>query len=485
MKHRLFLFVLFFLILTFSSKAEATINVDITSPKDGNCYPKGATVTVEGTYHCDQAGYKLKFYVDGQEKSSKGVGEGDGNFSFSWDTANYTEGTYTLTVMLFKEGCCSASASVTVTIVGVEMVRLYSHAGEGLVTVPVNNPLIQEFEGGQFDIGDPCAANASERAPSLVIPHNKAKDAFSGSIMDFNVPIEALFNPDMEYPTSFTSKMNWTKLSGPNSGSLGSYYTLQENNHYYYGKKYVNPKKGGVYELQFDIDGQQKTKAYLHLPLAGADIYNWLGAEVAGVYVWGVDHRNDVEEANYSPIPGVTATKVFLTWASISGSYFDYAIAPVNQSETAPCAAFNDIDRMYRHLYEGNAEYGDITVNGEVLFGAKLNNMLWAIFGRSWGYSRIQLLAGAQVNELLQRFQLDSATSQAAINLGCDIWEAIEATNFNPAVYFSRNRLVNLKDSTDELDEEMFWPCPDQTDTSKSTLERPALPLTPDDNPLD
>lgn len=39
-------------------------------------------------------------------------------------------------------------------------------------------------------------------------------------------------------------------------------------------------------------------------------------------------------------------------------------------------------------------------INGFVIHGSKINNMIWALFGRHWGWSKTSLCLGAHLNQL-------------------------------------------------------------------------------------
>ncbi len=116
MRRLLFLFL--FLILV--PQLEAALNVAITSPVNGSCYAKGATVSVNVVYTCNQLGYSLLFKIDGEGIDSIGVDSklGQQSHTFTWNAS--LSGVYGFTVLLFKSGCDSASDSVNVTVVSIE-----------------------------------------------------------------------------------------------------------------------------------------------------------------------------------------------------------------------------------------------------------------------------------------------------------------------------------------------------------------------------
>ena len=62
------------------------------------------------------------------------------------------------------------------------------------------------------------------------------------------------------------------------------------------------------------------------------------------------------------------------------------------------------------------------TLNGVVVHGSKVTNMLWALWGRAVGYTESNLRLGAHINQL-KSMELDPPSSQAAIMLGSAIYD--------------------------------------------------------------
>lgn len=153
-------------------------------------------------------------------------------------------------------------------------------------------------------------------------------------------------------------------------------------------------------------------------------------------------------------------------------------LEPVNSDKTAPSLSFtpprgsgpNSVGALYSY----------VTINGAVLHGSKINVLLWAVFGRYWGYSTTELQAGAEVNEFFRKFKLDKDSSQAAITLGGHCVDVRENQGISTLLQEMQDKskwkpLVDPR----ELIEEKLWPSKDAADDSQSTLERPALPTTP------
>jgi len=322
---------------------------------------------------------------------------------------------------------------------------------EASASVADNSP--QLFDGHKTDFGDPCAASFPGQA--LIIFYDEVVDA-NHQIQDFDVTLKANV-----LPASVTaSQLNesWAKVKGPSSGSLNRTDTFEV--------KYQNPKVGGLYQFEFDLgaDGSAKSGANVLLPLAGADMTAWLDAETKAIGSWAIERRALTETANYSAIPGVTMYNVYRTWLSISAWHFDYSFNPVDAQKRAPCERFRP-----------GGFYGYVTVNGVVVHGSKLNNMMWALFGRYWGYSETSLRVGAHLNQLGRNLRVDGVASQNAIGLGADIYNNPSA---NITTILTPTNLRSLQDPT-SLIEERLWPSPYPADAGNSFFDRPTPPTTP------
>ena len=318
-----------------------------------------------------------------------------------------------------------------------------------------NSP--QSFEGHKTDFGDPCAATSPGQ--SLIIFYNAVIDA-NFQVEDFDVTLKANV-----LPTSITADQlseSWAKAEGPASGSFNRTGTFEV--------KYQNPKVGGLYKFEFDLglSGCAKSGANVNLPLACADMTSWLDTETKAVGTWATTHRTATETANYSAIPGVTMCRVYQTWCSLSGSYFDYVFDPVDAQQHAPC-------RRFQPTIGPNGKYGYVTVNGVVVHGSKINNMMWALFGRYWGWSETSLRLGAHLNQLGRNLRRDGATSQNAIGFGDDIHDNPSA-NITTILTPANLRTLQVPNT---LIEETLWPSPDAADADNSTFTRPTLPTTP------
>jgi hypothetical protein len=315
----------------------------------------------------------------------------------------------------------------------------------------------QVFAGHNTDFGDPCAASSPGQA--LVIFRNAVIDA-NHQVQDFDVILNAGV-----LPASVTADQlgeSWAKVVGPSSGSLNRTYTFEV--------KYQNPKVGGLYKFEFDLGftGCAKSGANVLLPLAGADMTAWLDAETKAIGAWASAQRFETAIANYCPVPGVSMHRTYETWCSISGSFFDYVFDPVDTQQHAPC-------RRYQPTIGPSAQYGYVTINGVVVHGSKINNMLWSLFGRHWGWSKTSLRLGAHLNQYAQNQRIDGSTSQNAISLGSDIYDNPPASI---TTVLTPDNLRTLQDPV-ALIEEHLWPSSNAADAGNSTFTRPTLPTTP------
>jgi hypothetical protein len=187
------------------------------------------------------------------------------------------------------------------------------------------------------------------------------------NIDDFDVTLTAGLQPP-DVPPERLGSVNWSKAAGPDAGSFNASDEMQA--------KFRNPYEGGLYKLEFGlgIPGAPKSGANVLLPLAGADITDRLESEVAHAATWGAAHKARAMVANASPIIGVAQYRTFRTWMLLSGHAFDYVLVPVSADGTAPCPRFNVPDLANR-IY--------VTVNGVVVHGSKVNNLLWGSSGKA------------------------------------------------------------------------------------------------------
>ncbi len=312
------------------------------------------------------------------------------------------------------------------------------------------------FPGETNYFGDPCAEQSP--GPALVVFHDSVVDQ-NLNVVPFTVTLTAFVEPASMTENSFSEF--WLRTGGPYSGSLAPLDTFETY--------LINPTEGGLYTLDFVLrDGIPASGANVLLPLAGAEIIQWLDDELEYVCDWGKRHREAVENDNYSNIPFVTRAAVLRVWVDISATFFDYVLDPVSESRTSPC-------RRFQPFIGPNGDYGYVTLNGVVVHGSKVNNLLWSVFGRSWGWSRVALQSGAHLNQLARSLRLDGDTSTNAIILGS---KAFDNRGADIRAILTKGAVRLLRDPS-ALDEERLWPALDLASDSSSIMERPWLPTIP------
>ena len=316
--------------------------------------------------------------------------------------------------------------------------------------ITLQNP--QGFGEIANDDIDPCDRQRDD--PSLVVFYEDVVDT-SYNVEDFDVELNAGTD-------GLVDVFQWSKVKGPNSGILTD---ANKSN-----ALYSNPKVGGLY--QFDVDlGSQSIRTSLLLPLAGADITDWLEAEAAAMGPWARTHLRDTEDANRNDIPFVAQYDVYRTWLMISGSFFDYILDPVDAEELSPCRRYqNDIS-----IASSDAKYGYVTVSGVVVHGSKVNLALWSLFSNHWGYSQYELAAGGHINSIYTGRGLDPVSSTQAMGFGSQLFL------FPHLDMDDSKRIEHLRrmQSDEDLIEEKLWPSPYPLDPSKSRMSRPDyLPTT-------
>ena len=329
-------------------------------------------------------------------------------------------------------------------------------------------PVITKYPGCDFAFGveavrDPTLKDSI--APAFVIFYsnvaqrpnqalgNGLRNGPDFIVQDFDVYLDLLPH---ELPAPVWSK----KPGGPDSGNLTGATSTTATYH--------NPKIGGLY--QFDVTvGGVTTRTNLLLPLAGADITGWLRTEVAGMKAYA-DKTKKAIVRKYLFTEGAwrTANKVDEYFIEISGASFDYLMDPSDRDKKSPTRSYQtpDIHQYLPHMY------GYVTINGVVVHGSKINNMLWALFGRWWGYPTLLLKGGAHYNQWRRHFQLDGATSQQAIEYGGSIYD--NPSSEITTILTPKN--LSLLQVPEDLDEELLWPSPYPADITPDTLAQPILP---------
>jgi hypothetical protein len=301
----------------------------------------------------------------------------------------------------------------------------------------------------------------AQKLDALVVFYDAVYDPGQDAVKDFDI--------ELSCGLKGAQGLTWSQVSGPNSGQLSNANTSDAT--------FSNPKVGGLYRFDLNLFQKQKVGTQALLPLAGADMFWWLYHEAVSMATWAPAFKQQVENDNYSSIPGMTTLNVLNTWIKISASEFDYTLEPVNADKSAPCLAFEPPIGSGGGVV--GALYGYVTVHGVVVHGSKINNMFWGLFGRFWGYSTSDLLAGADVNQLQRSLTFDNSSSQAAIQLGGHMYDLLENQGVSTLLQeINTNDVWKPLVDPNALIEEKLWPSPDPYDEGNSTLIRPTLSTT-------
>ena len=190
-----------------------------------------------------------------------------------------------------------------------------------------------------------------------------------------------------------------------------------------------NPQEGGLLDLKCEIKCGEFLAfgmCKILLPRAGGEIKDWIINEVP-ISI----NRASVWADNVCRVATERGLKVndFLetAWKYIASSEFDYQGIVGNPTKRY---SFTDNDRPAGHEPDksipgmgGRKENGDwdepsyATLCGVVVSRSKLNNLMYAVWGRTLGYSQMELSMGAWLNAI-SRWESDDDTSQAAIEIG-------------------------------------------------------------------
>ena len=210
---------------------------------------------------------------------------------------------------------------------------------------------METFKGQKTDFGDPCSA--SELGQALVVFYKDVENP-DYSVKDFDVELSAWIHPVLSpySPLNALLTPSWKKASGPNSGSFDQ--TNQKT------VTYQNPKEGGLYKFEFELNGSCKSGANVLLPLGGPDVTAYFMSEVARYDAWYAELVNRSFADNM--LPPEIQTVLFLdcfkgTQEAMKHSGEDY------KSGDSPC------ERYCAHT---------VTISGHVFGKDQIGNFLYA-----------------------------------------------------------------------------------------------------------
>jgi len=291
------------------------------------------------------------------------------------------------------------------------------------------------------------------------------------TIQDFDINMKLKSTP--EIPTNLFTSVNYDSMGWGGNGPGSGFYAHYPFPRIRYETIYRNPKVGGVYNIYYDLGGFERTEFPIVLPLAGPDITQWLLGEINHNRTYGKIVREMAEE-KYKSLNFVKREKaVYDIWVEISGGHFDYEIQPQDQSGVAPCG-----------FYRTGVKCWPVTLNGTVVHGQNLNNLLWAVFGRSWGWNSLALELGAHWNQMEQKKLglsdewKDPPGSQNSIRNGAMLYEIPASSTLQDLKNFFTPAEVKLMWDTHNYNEDIFWPCNKPYDINKSKLLRPPYILS-------
>jgi len=270
-----------------------------------------------------------------------------------------------------------------------------------------------------------------------------------------------MMTPDMFDTYDANVSVTWRKISGPDSGDFNETDKMLV--------RYENPTIGGIYKLGFDFGlGTPESQVNIVLPLAGANMMTWLGSERRYIEDYAPQHkaetRADCIEMNplLAVEPLLLELEMTVSFANLSAYDFDYSMYPVNASRQAPF-----------QRYAANNFYWYVTLRDVVVHGSKINNMLWGLFSRGWGWTEAEIRAGAHLNQLARTLRMDGVGSQNALGLGFELHTRSSELTSD---ILTESLITSIQDPA--LDEEIFWPCSDPADGNENSFVRPSLRTT-------
>ena len=346
------------------------------------------------------------------------------------------------------------------------------------------NPEI--FPGGQTDFGKPdqpppywwlpgTYANPSSKVLKVFFKYIKGSN---DEPEPFDIDLKANILPDTISDDALN--ISWYKWAGPSSS--GSFDKTDERE-----VKFQNPTKGGLYKFRMEMNPGGfiiASDAWVLLPKAGGEISSWMASEVPSLVTrasnWETDvravavaHRLDEDEF------------VETAWKAIATCDFDYQGIVGDPTKRY---SFTDADRPAGHMSDpdipgmagkkGNGDWDEpsyATLAGIVIHRAKINNAMYAVWGRELGYTEFELKGGAFWNAM-GRGLWDDSTSQNAVELGSDLYDAHSSGGSLSAILTkTRSKDIHSPDSPSGLNDVNLWP--DTTPVSSGFL----LPTMPTD----
>jgi hypothetical protein len=333
------------------------------------------------------------------------------------------------------------------------------------------NPEI--FTGGQTDFGQPDQPPpywwlpGTYESPSsrvLKVFFKYVKNA-QGEPGPFDIDLKATVLPNNAPDDDI--KITWYTWSGPSDSGFLDYTNKKV-------VKFKNPTKGGMYKFRMEIQQPPSgaiiaSDAWVLLPKAGGEITDWIVSEVPSLVTQASNWATAVRAVAVS---NSLDEEEFLdtAWKAIATADFDYQ--GVVGSPTMRYS-FTDADRPVDHISNtnipgmggarGNGDWDEpsyATLRGIVVHRAKINNAMYAVWGRKLGYTLGELRAGAVWNAM-SRDLWDDSTSQNAVSLGSLLYNTYSSGGSLSAVLTkAQAQSIQSPDTPTGLNDVNLWPDP-------------------------
>ena len=318
------------------------------------------------------------------------------------------------------------------------------------------------FEGGRVDFKYPEAT-----PPKCKEPGTQALQVFfkyvRDSVTDTAVPFLVKFDAQIR-PVDFLNDciLTWTQSDGPAQISITNINSTHAELENPTATSNVSPSSKHVYKYRLEAKRGNfavKGEAWVMLPRAGGDVTTWLINEVPVAVQKANDWRNEVvagciTNASMSYADAIEFARG-TAWRYIASATFDYqGIA----GDPTPRYSYVDADSPNPDQNDWN-DPSYATLKGIVVSRAKINNLFYCVWGRTLGYSTRDVKWGATVNAWTRLLIGDNASSQAAIQLGGDLYDLLLArSSLSSALTKSRAKELQTKDLPDGLNDVNLWP---------------------------
>lgn len=315
-----------------------------------------------------------------------------------------------------------------------------------------NNPVV--FEGGKTDFGQPdreppICYESEAKALLVFFKYIKNADDEPGA---FDIDLTASIVPTSVSDSALN--ITWSKREGPSAS--GSFNETAARS-----VKFQNPTQAGLYKFRMNMQPtpvqSADSEAWVLLPKAGGEIHDWVISEVPSLVTNALGWKDAVRAVALSN--GLNVAQFQETaWKAIATADFDYQ--GVVGSPTRRYS-FTDADRPDGHSNKGDGDWNEpsyATLSGIVVHRCKINNMMYAVWGRTLGYSTQALKAGAIWNAAARNLW-DDSTSQNAVTLGGDLYDAyIIGGSLSTVLTKSAAKNLQTPDNTSGLNDVNLWP---------------------------